>query len=213
LLHDTVEDHPDKVSHELIAKEFGPVASGYVKELTSDDEMIEKMGKAQYMKDKLSHISEGGMKVKLADRYCNISDMMTAPEKFRNKYYPETRTMLEGLEDRNIPEAQQKIVNDINQILDEVKKKFYENKTHKNKYIKMYEDFKQKNITVEDLVQCVEHGGVIYTDIIKNFPGNDPKDPLHAVSVDDDGLVTVEIEGKNYEVEMRNIDKIEYDKK
>lgn len=213
LLHDTVEDCPDKVTHDLIEKEFGKVASGYVKELTSDDEMIEKMGKAEYMKDKLSHISEGGLKVKLADRYCNISDMMTAPEKFRNKYYPETRTMLEGVEGRSLPEAQQKIVDDINEILDAVKKKYYENKAYRNKYIKMYEAFKKKNITVDDLVQCVNHGGVIYTQIIKNLPDNDPEQPLHTVSVDDDGLVTVEIDGKNYEVEMKNIDKIEYDKK
>ena len=96
---------------------------------------------------------------------------------------------------------------------DAVKKKYYENKAYRNKYIKMYEAFKKKNITVDDLVQCVNHGGVIYTQIIKNLPDNNPEQPLHTVSVDDDGLVTVEIDGKNYEVEMKNIDKIEYDKK
>ena len=30
------------------------------------------------------------------------------------------------------------------------------------------------------------------------------------MSVDDDGLITVEINGKEYEVELKNVDKIEF---
>ena len=211
LLHDTVEDQPDKVSHEMIEEKFGPVASGYVKELTSDEELLNKMGKAQYMKDKLSHISDGGLKVKLADRFCNISDMMTAPEKFRNKYYPETRTMLEGLDNRDVPEAQQKIANDINKILDEVKAKFnYESYKPKMKYLKLYEDFKQKSISQDDIIKCIDNGGIIYSEIVNDYPGNNSDEPMKPLSIDEDGLVTVDIDGHNYEVDLKNITRIEY---
>ena len=213
ILHDSVEDQPDKVSHELIEKEFGSVASGYVKELTSDEEMIAKIGKAQYMKEKLAHISPGGLKVKLADRYCNISDMMTAPEKFRNKYYPETRTMLEGLEGRDIPEAQQKIVDDINKILDEVKVRFnFESHKSKMKYLKLYDNFKQTRISKDDIINCIDNGGVIYTNIVKDYPDNNPNEPIKPLSIDEDGLVTVDINGNDYEVDLSNITRIEYGK-
>ena len=74
----------------------------------------------------------------------------------------------------------------------------------------MFEDFKQKNITIDDLVNCIDKGGVIYATIIKNFPNNDPKVPLNPLSVDNDGTVTIEIDAKNYEVELKNIDKIEW---
>lgn len=212
LLHDTVEDQPDKVSLKMIEEEFGPKVSGYVGELTSDEDRIREIGKAQYMKEKLSKISLGALKVKLADRKCNISDMMTAPEKFRNRYYPETRTMMEGLEGRDLPEAQQKLADDINQILDEVKAKYFENKKHSLKYIKLYEAFKQNNINHDDIIKCIDSGGVIYTSIVRNFPENDPEEPLHPVSVDDDGLITVEKDGRNYEVDTKDVKKIEYGK-
>lgn len=212
LLHDSVEDHPDKITLEEIGKEFGPNVSKMVGELTSDEMKIKEIGKAQYMKEKLQKISLGGLKVKLADRKCNISDMMTAPEKFRMKYYPETRTMMEGLEGRELPEAQQKLADDINQILDEVKSKFFESKKHKMRYIKMYEMFKQNNITLDDIINCIDLGGVIYSNTVRNLPKNNPDEPIHPVSVDNDGLITVEIEGRNYEVDLKDVKKIEYNK-
>lgn len=78
------------------------------------------------------------------------------------------------------------------------------------KYIHLFEDFKLKNITIEDVVKCIEEGGVIFATIINNYPGNDPSIPLNPLSVDEKGTTTVELEGKNYEVEIKNIDKIEW---
>jgi hypothetical protein len=78
------------------------------------------------------------------------------------------------------------------------------------KHIKLFEDFKQKNITTDDVIECINNGGVLYATIIKNFPDNDPEIPLNPVSVDNEGTVTVELDGKNYEVELRHIDKIEW---
>lgn len=83
------------------------------------------------------------------------------------------------------------------------------------KYIKLFEDFKKNNeegtlITQDDVIGCIKGGGVVYAMTIIDLPSNDPEVPLKAVSIDDDGLVTVEIDGKEYEVELRNITKIEY---
>ena len=78
------------------------------------------------------------------------------------------------------------------------------------KHIKLFEDFKVKNITVEDLVNCIGSGGVIFATIIKDYPDNDPDEPLNPLSVDEEGTVTVELDGNNYEVELKNIERIEW---
>jgi hypothetical protein len=73
------------------------------------------------------------------------------------------------------------------------------------------ESIKVKNITSEDVIKTIKGGGKVFATIIKNFPGNDPNEPLTPVSIDDDGLVTVEYDGngKEYEVDLENIDKID----
>lgn len=78
------------------------------------------------------------------------------------------------------------------------------------KWIKLFEDFKQKNITVDDIITCIQSGGVIYATVINGLPENDPEIPLTPLSVDEEGRVTVDIEGMQHEVELRNIDKIEW---
>ena len=83
------------------------------------------------------------------------------------------------------------------------------------RYLKIYEDFKKNNqegslITMEDILNCIKFGGVIYATIIKEFPNNDPKSALRPVNIDEDGEVTVEFEGKEYEVNLRNIESIEF---
>jgi len=83
------------------------------------------------------------------------------------------------------------------------------------RYLKIYEDFKNNNpdgslITTDDVIKCIKEGGVLYATIIKGFADNDPKEPLKPVSIDDDGLVTVEYDGNEYEVSLKNIESIKY---
>jgi hypothetical protein len=83
------------------------------------------------------------------------------------------------------------------------------------RYLKVYEDFKKNNeegslITIDDVVKCIKSGGVIYATTVKEFADNDPKAALKPVNVDDDGEVTVEFEGKEYEVNLKNIESIEF---
>jgi len=82
------------------------------------------------------------------------------------------------------------------------------------RYIKLFEDFKQNNvegtlITNDDIIKCIKDGGVIYTTIIKDLPDNDPKSALKPIDIDDDGLITVEIDGKEYSVDLTDVEKIE----
>ena len=83
------------------------------------------------------------------------------------------------------------------------------------KWIKLFEDFKKNNeegtlITQDDIINCIKSRGVIYATIIKDHPGNDPEEPITPVDIDEDGLVTVEYEGKEYTIDLNDIEKIEF---
>ena len=83
------------------------------------------------------------------------------------------------------------------------------------KWIKLFEDFKQNNeegslITQDDIIKCIKGEGVVYATAIKDLPGIEEEEPLRAVSVDEDGLVTIEYDGNEYGIDLRNIKKIEF---
>lgn len=82
------------------------------------------------------------------------------------------------------------------------------------KWIKLFEDFKNNNeegtlITEDDIIKCIEMGGAIYSTIVKDFPDNDPKQPLRPVDIDEDGLITVDFDGNLYTVKLKDVEKIE----
>lgn len=83
------------------------------------------------------------------------------------------------------------------------------------KWIKLFEDFKENNeegslITQDDIIKCIKKRGVIYATIIKEYPGNNPKDPITPIDIDEDGLITVDIDGGEYYVDLDQVEKIEY---
>ena len=83
------------------------------------------------------------------------------------------------------------------------------------KWIKLFEDFKKNNeegtlITQDDIINCIKKRGLIYATIVKDFPDNDPEEGLTPVDIDKDGLVTVEYEGKEYNIDLNDIEKIEF---
>jgi hypothetical protein len=82
------------------------------------------------------------------------------------------------------------------------------------KWMKLFEDFKQNNeagdlLKQEDIIECIEKGGIIYATIVQEIPDNDPKEPLKAVDIDKDGLVTVEQDNKIGYVKLEDVEKIE----
>jgi hypothetical protein len=83
------------------------------------------------------------------------------------------------------------------------------------KWIKLFEDFKTNNkegtlLSEEDIIKCIKSGGVIYSSIIKDYPDNNPDEPLNPVSIDEDGLITVEIDGNEYSIDIKNVEKVEF---
>ncbi len=87
------------------------------------------------------------------------------------------------------------------------------------KKLKTYENFtknQKKNniegnlITIDDIIDCIKNNGKVYATIIKDLPNNNPGKAVSPVSIDDDGLVTVEYDGNEYEVSLKNIESIEY---
>jgi hypothetical protein len=83
------------------------------------------------------------------------------------------------------------------------------------KWIKLFEDFKNNNeegtlITQDDIINCIKKRGLVYATIVKDFPENNPKEGMTPVDIDEDGLVTVEYEGKEYTIDLNDIEKIEF---
>jgi len=82
------------------------------------------------------------------------------------------------------------------------------------KWIKLFEDFKQNNeagdlLKQEDIIKCIEKGGILYATIVQEIPENDPKEALKAIDIDEDGLITVEQNNKIGYVKIEDVEKIE----
>ena len=78
---------------------------------------IQKVGKTEYLVNKMNTMSDNALTIKLADRVSNVSDFKTAPEKFRNKYGPATREMIKRVKPRN--KNHKNLINKIDKIISE----------------------------------------------------------------------------------------------
>jgi hypothetical protein len=78
------------------------------------------------------------------------------------------------------------------------------------RYIALFEDFKKNNldgnlISIDDIIKTIKDGGAIRATIIEGRPDHDENDELKPISIDDDGLVIVEIEGNEYYINIEDI--------
>jgi guanosine-3',5'-bis(diphosphate) 3'-pyrophosphohydrolase len=120
-LHDTIED--TNTTHKDLRKMFGGLVATLVKDLTSDKDEIEKLGKSEYLSRKMSGMSSWALVIKLADRLDNVQDISTAktPE-WRRKYKQETESVLSRLErERVLTGTHKKLITMIRNKLKEVK--------------------------------------------------------------------------------------------
>lgn len=76
ILHDTIED-TDTTAEELTAA-FGPKIAAAVLDVT-DDKSLEKPLRKQRQIEHAPHISSEAKLVKLADKICNLRDILAAP--------------------------------------------------------------------------------------------------------------------------------------
>lgn len=106
MLHDTVEDTDTSI--EEIREEFGDLVANIVKELTSDEKMIAKVGKAEYLMKKMVKLSSYGLLLKLLDRLDNVTD---GPSK---KYVKDTLMMMDYIkQNKRLTKTQTKVVDEI----------------------------------------------------------------------------------------------------
>jgi hypothetical protein len=78
------------------------------------------------------------------------------------------------------------------------------------KWLKLFEDFEGSKVSIENIIDCIEKDGFIYTDIVKGYPQNDPKEPLKPVDIGENGTITIDLDGNLYEVELKDVNKIDY---
>lgn len=110
--HYTIEDTNTTVLE--IKKKFGNLVASLVKELTSDADKIEKLGKSLYLSKKMSEeLTDYALVLKLADRLDNTNDFKIADPKFVTKYAAETSEIIESLEKRELTSTQKNILEQI----------------------------------------------------------------------------------------------------
>tara|TARA_R100000951_G_scaffold108814_1_gene105288 strand:+ start:158 stop:718 length:561 start_codon:yes stop_codon:yes gene_type:complete len=108
-LHDTLED--TDTTYDDLVKQFGSLVAGMVKDLTSDKEALEKVGKGEYIANKMAKMSSWSLVVKLADRLANVQDIDTRPPEFQKKYAQDTTKAIQRLKtDRYLSKTHKKIM-------------------------------------------------------------------------------------------------------
>ena len=126
LLHDTLEDcyEDPEVGLVELKELFGARVGNLVWELTSDGDEIDDDydgSKTEYLTDKMIHMSDDALIIKLADRLQNISDAFTATERFRNKYFQETSEILTEMQkNRQFNRIHRLLIGDIQAKLDNI---------------------------------------------------------------------------------------------
>ena len=76
VLHDTIED--TQTTAEELESIFGPVVASIVLEVT-DDKALEKHVRKQRQIEHAAHLSTQAKLVKLADKICNLRDILASP--------------------------------------------------------------------------------------------------------------------------------------
>ena len=99
ILHDTVED--TETSVEELEREFGKVVAGIVAEVT-DDKRLPKPERKRLQVEHAPHISSQAKLVKLADKTCNLRDVVDAPPAHwplerRRAYFEWAKAVIDGL--------------------------------------------------------------------------------------------------------------------
>ncbi|OQB40461.1 MAG: GTP pyrophosphokinase [candidate division CPR1 bacterium ADurb.Bin160] len=112
-LHDVLEDTDS--SYEELKKYFGKFVADIVMQLTSDKQLVSKIGKAKYLADKMISMTSYALTLKLADRIDNVNRLrFMGDEKFQSKYLIETKYIIERLKtERTLNPTQKRMIKEI----------------------------------------------------------------------------------------------------
>ena len=103
LLHDTVED--TETTFEELVEEFGKKIANVVMEVT-DDKTLEKAVRKRHQVEHAPHMSKRAALVKLADKICNLRDILSSPPagwpvKRKRDYFDWAKEVVDGLPPAN----------------------------------------------------------------------------------------------------------------
>ena len=108
LLHDTLED--TYTSYKELVNNFGEVVASLVLELTTAKYACHYIGKAQYLAEKMEHMTSYALTIKLADRLDNLMDLSGCSQEKQEKMINDTIYILSHLEkNRNLTKPQQEL--------------------------------------------------------------------------------------------------------
>lgn len=111
-LHDTLED--TSASEKELKELFGELVLSLVKELTTDEQEKEKLGKKEYLAEKMKNMSSWALVIKLADRLDNVSDLNQGTPEFKKRYTEETEYILKEIEkSRTLSKTHEKLIKQI----------------------------------------------------------------------------------------------------
>jgi len=111
-LHDTLED--TDTNYEELRENFGKIVADIVMQLTSDKTMIDKVGKAKYLADKMVHMTSYALTLKLADRIDNVNRLSMQNETFKTKYLLETKYIVDRLKkERPLTQTHKNMIREI----------------------------------------------------------------------------------------------------
>lgn len=108
LLHDTLED--TYTSYKELVNNFGEIVASLVLELTTAKYACHYIGKAQYLAEKMEHMTSYALTIKLADRLDNLMDLSGCSQEKQEKMINDTIYILSHLEkNRNLTKPQQEL--------------------------------------------------------------------------------------------------------
>lgn len=105
-LHDVVEDTSASIAE--LRSQFGDRVANLVLELTSDEDLKQKLGKAKYLIEKINHMTPDARLIKFVDREQNVKDLLQTSPEFQRRYAQETDEILNGL--KFIPSAIEQVL-------------------------------------------------------------------------------------------------------
>lgn len=115
LLHDVLED--SSYTYSELKNLFGKRVANLVQELTSDQKLINQLGKTVYLSRKLLRISDDALLIKLLDRKDNLGDLKLASRDFVRKYSKSTRIILNSIKSRKLTSKHKQLIKEIEIIL------------------------------------------------------------------------------------------------
>jgi (p)ppGpp synthase/HD superfamily hydrolase len=122
-LHDTIED--TTATYNILKRKFNIEVANLVKAVSSSKKEIDKVGKAEYLLNKMIQMSDNELTLKLADRLHNVTDIMSMSN--GQKTYEQTTYILQGLRDkRNLKKIHKKIIRAIERYLNKWGEKYAE---------------------------------------------------------------------------------------